>query len=46
MNDIAKIKIRTAKPIHYDHYQNNRQTGSVIIIDEHTNETLAAGMIE
>jgi len=46
MNDIAKIKIRTAKPIHYDHYKNNRQTGSVIIIDEHTNETLAAGMIE
>lgn len=46
MNDIAKIKIRTAKPLYYDLYKNNRQTGSVIIIDEHTNETLGAGMIE
>lgn len=46
MNDIAKIKIRTAKPLYYDQYKNNRQTGSLIFIDEHTNETVAAGMIE
>lgn len=46
MNDIAKIKIKTAKPIYFDPYTQNRQTGSVIFIDEHTNETIAAGMIE
>ena len=46
MNDIAKIRIKTAKPLFYDKYEDNRQTGSVIFIDEHTNETVAAGMIE
>ena len=45
MNDIAKITIKTAKPLHFDPYTKNRQTGSVIFIDEHTNETIAAGMI-
>ncbi len=45
LNDIAKIKIRTTKPLFYDAYKNNRITGSLIIIDEATNETLAAGMI-
>ncbi len=46
MNDIAKIRIKTAKPLFVDSYKENRQTGSVIFIDEHTNETVAAGMIE
>jgi sulfate adenylyltransferase subunit 1 len=46
MNDIAKIRIKTGKPLFFDKYANNRQTGSVILIDEHTNETVAAGMIE
>ncbi len=46
MNDIAKIRIKTAKPLFFDKYANNRQTGSIILIDEHTNETVAAGMIE
>jgi len=45
MNDIAKLKIRTSKPLYYDSYNANRHTGSVILIDEHTNETVAAGMI-
>jgi len=45
MNEIAKISIRTSKPIFYDAYKKNRQTGSVIIIDEQTNETIGAGMI-
>ena len=35
----------TSKPIFYDSYKNNRQTGSLIIIDEQTNETIGAGMI-
>jgi len=45
MNDIARLSIRTAKPIFYDAYKKNRQTGSIIIIDEQTNETIGAGMI-
>lgn len=45
MNDIARLSIRTAKPLFYDAYKKNRQTGSVIIIDEQTNETIGAGMI-
>ena len=45
MNDIARLKIRTTIPLHYDSYRKNRITGSVILIDEGTNETVAAGMI-
>jgi sulfate adenylyltransferase subunit 1 len=45
MNDIANITVMTAKPIFYDSYKKNRTTGSVILIDEGTNETVAAGMI-
>jgi sulfate adenylyltransferase subunit 1 len=45
MNDIARISIRTSKPLFYDSYKRNRQTGSLIIIDEQTNETIGAGMI-
>jgi sulfate adenylyltransferase subunit 1 len=45
MNEIAKISIRTSKPIFYDVYKKNRQTGSIIIIDAQTNDTIGAGMI-
>jgi len=45
MNDICKVKLRTVKPIMVDSYKDNRITGSVILIDENTNETVAAGMI-
>ncbi|MCD6347473.1 MAG: sulfate adenylyltransferase, partial [Bacteroidales bacterium] len=45
MNDIGKIKIKTSKPIFFDSYAANRITGSLILIDEATNETMAAGMI-
>jgi sulfate adenylyltransferase subunit 1 len=45
MNDIARIKLRTTKPLMMDSYRKNRITGSVILIDEGTNETVAAGMI-
>ena len=44
-NDIARIAIRTTQPLLYDPYRRNRQTGSVILIDEATNNTVAAGMI-
>jgi len=45
MNDIARIKLRTTKPLFIDPYRRNRITGSLIIIDEGTNNTVAAGMI-
>ena len=45
MNTIAKVKIRTTKPLLADSYRENRATGSIILIDEATNETVAAGMI-
>jgi len=45
MNDIALIRLRTTNPLFYDPYTVNRITGSLILIDEGTNETVAAGMI-
>jgi sulfate adenylyltransferase subunit 1 len=45
LNDIGRILIRTTSPLYYDSYKKNRTTGSVILIDEFTNETVAAGMI-
>jgi sulfate adenylyltransferase subunit 1 len=45
MNDIARVKIRTTKPLLTDPYRRNRHTGSLILIDEATNDTVAAGMI-
>tara|TARA_B100001250_G_scaffold9849_2_gene8559 strand:- start:5047 stop:6378 length:1332 start_codon:yes stop_codon:yes gene_type:complete len=46
LNDIARVVIRTTKTLFYDHYNRNRNTGSIILIDEATNETVAAGMIK
>jgi sulfate adenylyltransferase subunit 1 len=45
LNEIGRIKIRTTKPLFYDSYKLNRQTGSLILIDEGTNNTVGAGMI-
>jgi sulfate adenylyltransferase subunit 1 len=45
MNDIAQISIKTSKPVFFDDYHKNNITGSMIFIDEGTNETVAAGMI-
>lgn len=45
MNDIARLVLRTTKPLLHDSYRKNRITGSVIFIDESTNETVGAGMI-
>ena len=45
MNDICKVKIRTTAPILMDEYSRNRKTGSFILIDQGTNETVAAGML-
>jgi sulfate adenylyltransferase subunit 1 len=46
MNDIARIRIKTTKSIFFDSYLINRITGSFILIDEATNETMGAGMIQ
>ena len=45
MNDIARVRLRTAQPLVFDSYRKNRITGSLILVDEGTNETVAAGMI-
>tara|TARA_B110000263_G_scaffold194079_1_gene172294 strand:+ start:1577 stop:2845 length:1269 start_codon:yes stop_codon:yes gene_type:complete len=45
LNDIGRISIKTTKPLFFDKYSRNRNTGSVILIDEATNETVGAGMI-
>jgi sulfate adenylyltransferase subunit 1 len=45
MNDISKVRIRTTKPLMIDSYRENRTTGSIILVDDATNETVAAGMI-
>ncbi len=45
LNEIAEISIRTTQPLFYDSYRKNRITGSLVLIDEGTNETVCAGMI-
>jgi sulfate adenylyltransferase subunit 1 len=45
LNDIGRISLRITKPLFIDSYRRNRNTGSIILIDEATNETVAAGMI-
>ncbi len=45
LNEIGRIHIRTTSPFFFDSYKKNRGTGSVILIDENTNETVGAGMI-
>ena len=46
LNDVAKIVLRTAKPIAYDAYQTNRANGAAILIDETSNVTVGACMVE
>ena len=46
LNDIACVSLRTTKPLFFDSYSKNRITGSLILIDEATNETLGVGMIK
>jgi sulfate adenylyltransferase subunit 1 len=45
MNDIARVKIRTTHRLLVDSYRENRNTGSLILIDDQTKDTVAAGMI-
>jgi sulfate adenylyltransferase subunit 1 len=45
MNDIARVSLKVHQPLVWDAYQHNHATGSFIVIDEVTNNTVAAGMI-
>jgi bifunctional enzyme CysN/CysC len=45
LNEIGRIRVQTSAPIAFDPFARNRATGSFILIDESTNDTLAAGMI-
>ena len=45
MNDIARVAMKVQQPLVFDSYNKNHSTGSFIIIDEATNNTVAAGMI-
>ncbi len=46
LNDICKVVIKTAEPVSFDNYLENRNTGSFILINENTNNTIAAGTID
>ncbi len=46
LNDICKVLIKTAEPVSYDSYLDNRSSGSFILINENTNNTIAAGTID
>jgi len=45
MNDIARVVLRTTQPVFADAYRKNRISGSIILVDEGTNNTVAAGMV-
>jgi sulfate adenylyltransferase subunit 1 len=45
LNDICKVLIKTAEPISFDSYSDNRSSGAFILINENTNNTVAAGTI-
>ena len=45
LNDIGRVRLRTSRPLAHDAYAENRTTGSFILIDEATNDTVGAGMI-
>jgi bifunctional enzyme CysN/CysC len=45
LNEIGRVQLRTTVPLFFDEYRRNRTTGSFILVDEATNNTVAAGMI-
>ena len=45
MNDVFKVRVRTNSPVFFDSYRKNRVTGSLVLIDQGSNATVAAGMI-
>ena len=45
MNDIARVKVKCNRPIFMDAYEVNKKTGSILLIDEATHESVAAGLL-
>jgi sulfate adenylyltransferase large subunit len=45
LNDIGRVRLRTSAPLSFDPYGENRRTGSFILIDEASNETVGAGLV-
>ena len=45
LNEIGRVSLRTTVPLFFDEYRRNRETGSIILVDEATNNTVGAGMI-
>ncbi|GIU87308.1 MAG: hypothetical protein KatS3mg009_1823 [Acidimicrobiia bacterium] len=45
LNEIGRVTLRTTVPLFYDEYRRNRSTGSFVLVDEATNDTVAGGMI-
>ena len=45
LNDLGVVRLRLAEPLAVDPYERNRATGAFILIDEATNDTVAAGMV-
>jgi bifunctional enzyme CysN/CysC len=45
LNEVGRVRLRTSVPLIFDEYRRNRATGSFILIDEATNQTVGAGMI-
>ena len=45
LNDIVRVRLKTAVPLVVDAYRSNRQTGAFILVDEQTGSTLAAGLV-
>lgn len=46
LNDIARVTLRTSAVVVSDDYVDNRDAGAFILVDEHTNDTVAAGIVE
>ena len=45
LNELCKVHIKTAENVSFDSYKHNRKTGAFILINENTNNTVAAGVI-
>jgi len=45
LNEIGRVHLRTQLPLFVDEYRRNRETGSFILIDDATNNTVAGGMV-
>jgi bifunctional enzyme CysN/CysC len=45
LNDIGRVRLRTTQPLLCDEYRRNRSTGGFVLIDEATNRTVGAGMV-